>query len=426
MANKFGFSSVIGNITQGSNDQSELKTLIDSIDLKVVPVRVTDIILDENHPAFSDYGQWSSIGTIFFEPVEVGSLINDTKPVAKPLLPNIKSYPVINELVLLFLLPDQEVILQSNALSYYYLNTINVWNNPQLNAYPDVAKDNFVQDSQRKSYEAIEEGQTRKVSNEEVNYQYNSPLVGGTFYPIEQIRPLLSFAGDIIIEGRWGNSIRFGSTTVNEDNPNATNIKNNWSQTGISGEPITIIRNGQSPDSDDESSWVPTVENINQDKSSIYLTSNQSIPLDSNITSYPAIGSTPPEALTSYSGSQVILNSSRLVFNANTDSVIITSQNTTALSSINDTGIYSKNGNVNLVGKEVKLGDPKANQSVILGDNFISEFENLMKKMRALCEALSNEPKLFLSGPLANSTKSTLIKMIDNVDNYKSKITKTI
>ena len=426
MANNFGFSSVIGNITQGSSDQSDVKNLVDSLGLKVISARVTDIILDENHPSFNNYGQWSSIGTIFFEPVEVAGLTTSTKPVARPLLPNIKNYPVINELVLLFLLPDKEIILQSNTVSYYYLNSINVWSNPQLNAYPNVEKDDRTQDTQRKSYQAIEEGQTRKVTNEAVSFQYNSPLVGGTFYPIDTIRPLLSFAGDVILEGRWGNSLRLGSTTVNEDNPNETFIQNNWSSQGVSGEPITILRNGQPDDASNEDSWIPLVEDINNDKSSIYLTSNQLIPLNNNITSYPAIGSTPPEALGSYSGSQVILNSNRLVFNSSKDSIILTSQNTIAISSINDTGLYSKNGNVNLVGKEVKLGDPQANQSVILGDNFISEFENLMKKLRALCEALSNEPKLFLSGPLANSTKSTLIKMIDNIDTYKSKITKTI
>ena len=74
MANNFGFSSVIGNITQGSSDQSDVKNLVDSLGLKVISARVTDIILDENHPSFNNYGQWSSIGTIFFEPVEVAGL----------------------------------------------------------------------------------------------------------------------------------------------------------------------------------------------------------------------------------------------------------------------------------------------------------------------------------------------------------------
>ena len=90
---------------------------------------------------------------------------------------------------------------------YYYLNPISIWNNQHINAYPNITTSPLNQQSERKSYEAIEEGQTRKSTNEEINYNY-----GSTFIERSNIHPLLPYAGDIIIEGRWGNSIRFGST----------------------------------------------------------------------------------------------------------------------------------------------------------------------------------------------------------------------
>ena len=37
-----------------------------SPDTKLVAVRVTDIILDPNHPKFKDYGEYDSIGTVFY------------------------------------------------------------------------------------------------------------------------------------------------------------------------------------------------------------------------------------------------------------------------------------------------------------------------------------------------------------------------
>ena len=42
----------------------------------------------------------------------------------------------------------------------------------------------------------------------------NSPIspTQATFVEKSNIHPLLPFAGDIIHQGRWGNSIRFGST----------------------------------------------------------------------------------------------------------------------------------------------------------------------------------------------------------------------
>jgi hypothetical protein len=80
------------------------------------------------------------------------------------------------------------------------------------------------------------------------------------------------FTGDTTIEGRWGNSIRFSSTTANK-------LENNWSNTGSLGNPITIIRNGQGRQLDNLA-WFPTVENINRDPSSIYLTNGQQIVID--------------------------------------------------------------------------------------------------------------------------------------------------
>ena len=287
MANKYGFTSVNQQVTSGGNSQTDLISRLNEINNKLIYARVTDIILDDNHPYFNDYGKWSSIGTIFFESTEGSSLTSTPDPYALPLYPNHKNYPVVNELVLLFLLPNKNIIEQNNSTNYYYITPISIWNHPNLNAYPNVLKQPQVQDTQNKSYQAIEDGQTRKVSDEEVGFEYNSPLIGGTFVPNATIRPLLSFAGDIITEGRWGNSVRFGSTANNTSS--ASLPQNNWSSQGANGEPITIIRNGQPLSASIEDGWVPIVENINEDKSSIYLTSNQSIPLITQFNSYPTI-----------------------------------------------------------------------------------------------------------------------------------------
>ena len=168
------------------------------------------------------------------------------------------------------------------------MNPISLWNNQHLNAYPDLNNISTTQPSEQKDYQAIEQGQTRKSSNEEINYDYNSPLVGGTFIERSNIHPLLAYAGDIILEGRWGNSIRFGSTA----NTGNALYNNNWSNSGEDGNPITIIRNGQPSDASEEG-YLPLVEDINKDLSSIYLTSNQTIPLTTTITNNPSIKDNP-------------------------------------------------------------------------------------------------------------------------------------
>mgnify|MGYP001208704825 FL=1 len=424
MNNKYGFSSVNRQVNFQDSKGSQTSSQIEEINQKFIYARVVDIILNENHPKFEELGGWSSIGTIFYLDVEVSNNNLNNSLTAKPLLSNSKNYPLVNEFILLFKLPNKQIFFnESNSTSYFYLNPISIWNNPHLNAYPNVELASTTQPSEKKSYQAIEEGQTRKSSNEEINYDYNSPLIGGTFIERSNIHPLLSFAGDIITEGRWGNSIRFGSTAKTD----SILYDNNWSNTGDDGNPITIIRNGQPNDASEEG-YLPIIEDINKDLSSIYLTSNQSIPLSSSITSNPTISNNTPESVGSYQGSQVMVNSDRLVFNTKADSIILNSQSTISLTSINTTGIYSQEGDVVLQSAKnnIRLGDTSANQSVMLGDTFLDDFENLLKKLQALSQTLSAEPKLFLSTGTAGSTKTQISSMLNNINSYKSKIVKAI
>ena len=420
----YGFSSVNRQISFQDSKGSQSSSQIEEINQKFIYARVVDIILNERHPKFEELGGWSSIGTIFYLDVEVSTNILNNSLIAKPLLSNSKNYPLVNEFVLLFLLPDNQVSLGSNIKKYFYLNPISIWNNPHLNAYPNEELSSTVQPSQQKSYQAIEQGQTRKSSSETINYSYNSPLVGGTFVERSNIHPLLAFAGDIITEGRWGNSIRFGSTAKSD----SILYGNNWSNTGENGNPITIIRNGQ-PEDTSEEGYLPIVEDINKDLSSIYLTSNQEIPLKTTITNNPSIRDNSLESLGSYQGSQVMLNSSRLVFNANsTGSMLLNSEGAISLTSVYTVGIYSQEGDISLQSGRgtIRLGDYNANQSIILGDNFMFDFQDLLKKLRNLCQLLVGEPELVLSTGAAGSVKTTINLMLDNIDSYTSKIVKSI
>lgn len=423
MANKFGFNSVqtqlnIDNNTGLGQEQFDL------LNKKVIYARVVDIILNDQHPNFKALGGWSSLGTIYFNEIENATTTAISNLTALPLLPYNKNYPLVNELVLLFLLPSKQIFTQSNNTQYYYLNPISIWNNQHLNAFPNVNTTQTIQSTENKSYQAIEEGQTRKSTEEEINYDYNSPLVGGTFEEKSNISPLLPFAGDIITEGRWGNSIRLGSTAK----VTSGTFTNNWSNNGNNGDPITIIRNGQPQLDEEQNGWTPIVENINDDQSSIYLTSNQTIPLSSTITGNSSITNDPPEAIGSYSGSQVILNSDRLIFNTKADSVILNSQQHISIGANKTIGILSKEGDIVLQTNKnnVRLGDPNANQSVILGDKFLDEFSNVLQKLQILCTTLTAEPLVFVSSGTAASAQTQISLMLSNMNKFKSDIVKTI
>lgn len=80
-------------------------------------------------------------------------------------------------------------------------------------------------------------------------------------------RPALQpFEGDVIHQGRFGQSIRFGSTN--------TKSNNLWSGEGLSGAPIIVQR---VQDGFKVSEVSNTVEDINNDNSSLYLCSTQKI-----------------------------------------------------------------------------------------------------------------------------------------------------
>ena len=413
MGSKYG----LNNFTTSN---SPVSSTILPLDEKFQTVRVKDIILDNTHPKFQEYGEWNGIGTIEFEPIDINTGGDISNPIALPLIPYLKNYPLVNEIVLIFRLTDRNIDQVSGFTSFYYLNPLSLWNHPHHNAYPNVIHTDQTPESQQKDYQSIEQGSVRRVTDNSTEINLNSPKVGGTFIEKINIHPMLPFAGDNILEGRFGNSIRLGNTSKTKGQ-----IKNNWSGEGENGDPITIIRNGQPVDASEEG-WIPLTENINKDLSSIYLTSTQKIPLLTDITSFPAISSGVEKNIGEYNKNQIILSSGRLVFNTNSDHLILNSKKSLSLSSIEDIGLYSKKGNINIQGNLVKLGDTTADQSLVLGDTFIGDFISLLQSLSLLCEALTSEPNLGPASLQSGATKTLIEKILENKDSFLSKITKTI
>ena len=409
----------LGQSLNSGGDISNLVTSIEELNLKVIPARVTDIILDEtNQPKFTEYGGWNGIGTIEFEPINTPSPKSIKKPIAKPFFPQLKSFPLVNEIVLLFSLPDSNIGVQDTSKIYYYLNTISIWNHPHHNAYPNIF-DGVNDEEQKNDYQSIEGGSVRRVDDEstEINLQGDNPT-GGTFIERTNIHPVLPFVGDNIFEGRFGNSIRLGSTTRSKGL-----YKNNWSENGEEGNPISIIRNGQPTDSSDEG-WVPIVDNINKDLSSIYLTSNQLIPIKVASTNYTGLEKA-PEYPNSYKGAQVILNSERVLLNSTKDSVLISGQKVISLSANEGIGL-STSGSMSIESEELKLGASNAEQPVILGDTFLKELNGVLTGLKGLTEALTTETTLKLTPGLASTLSETIDLYLNKIEDYTSKVVKSI
>ena len=202
---------------------------------KVKAVKVQEVIMS---------GSSDRIGMIKYNNINDGKPMDTTRlSIAKPLFYNFSQYPTINEVVYILAGPKSN-FTKKGDIQHYYLPPLNIYGAVNHNAQPT------------------------ELTREELEKRSETGL-DRYFQEIENIKPLQPYGGDIMIEGRYGNSIRFGSTT-------SGSIPNHWSNEGSAGNPITIIRNGQSG-SDRGNTYEHILEDINDDDSSIYLCSNQQL-----------------------------------------------------------------------------------------------------------------------------------------------------
>jgi len=335
-------------------------------------VRVTSIVLDETHPRFIELGEWNGLGTIEYEDVIIPKITTNT---AKPLLGNNKTFPLINEVVYLLSLPNNNRDKSTAPVTNYYINTVSLWNHPHHNAYP--TNPNILPSAQQQDYVQTELGSVRRITD-----QSTEIFLGKTFVERANIHPLLPFEGDVINEGRWGNSIRLGSTVTTKTN-SPTGL-NNWSTTGLSGDPIIIIRNGQGSQVGDEG-WIPVTENINDSDSSIYLTSTQKLPLQASSTSYDSY-TTQPQSPFEYSGKQVIINSGRLVFNSSDDHVLLSSNQSVGLNAISSVNIDTPLTVIQ--SDKVLLGNKDATEPLLYGNITQDLLQNLITSIKIFTNAV--------------------------------------
>lgn len=386
----------------------------------IFPARVKVAITDDaTHPKlFQEFGEWSSIGCLFFETLNNPNQnpVASSNSFARPLFPNNSNIPLHNEIVYIIGLPSSNVQSNVNEIVYYYFQAVNIWNSTHHNAIPNPILNDTLPKSQQQDYQQTEAGAVRRVTDGSTEID-----LGNTFQEKLSIRNLQPFEGDLIYQGRWGQSIRFGSTVKN------SNISNPWSKSGDNGEPITILKNGQHEEESEP--WIPQVEDINTDKSSIYLTSTQEIPIDVSSKSYKSYSSS-PIATPLFNGEQIILNSGRLLFNSKSDSILFSSFDTINLNAVNSVNIDTPKTIVS--SPEIYLGDKNATEPVILGNKFLNDLQKLLTSLISLSSALSTPigtptpfvPNAALPGP-ATDTFIKAQNMLNKIETYKSKVSKS-
>jgi len=351
------------------------------MDFKVAIVK--DIVLDDTSKYFTNVGEYNGIGSIYFQIVK-GNY--KSRGFAKPYFPNISNYPLLEELVYIFSLPSPDIQENNFKEVFYYITPLNIWNSNHHNGIPNIFENKDIPESQQRDYKQTEAGSVRRVEDRSSDIK-----LGNTFEERSNIKPLRKFEGDFVLEGRLGNSIRFGSTIILNNKPLTT-----WSTGSSAGDPILLIRNGQG----DKGSvgYIPTIEDINLDPSSIYLTSTQKIPITVASSNYFSYKENPPADPDTYNGKQVIINSGRLIFNTTEDHLLLTSTKSISLSSLSNVNIDASE--VIMQTNKIYLGSKNANEQLVLGNTAVAQLEEIVDILKTLlnaCKLAANS-----GGPVAS------------------------
>lgn len=315
--------------------------------------RVVDIILDSSHEKYEEKGRTLSLNGVFFVPLarytteEITPAVEFAYRGKGTLLP----VPLKNEIVKVEYLPSpegrDENFVNKRA---YWTAIIPLWNHPHHNAYPDLLQ----------------------FPEQETDVD-----LGKEFKESTKINPLQSFPGDTVLEGRGGQSLRF-SNTESEKSP--------WIDSSNNGSPLIVLRNGQFPIGEGDS---PVLEDINKDLSSMYFTSDHKVELQQANTKEEAWRK-PPIRSDLYKGSQVLLNSNRLFFNAREEHILLSAKKGIGLNA--ESVSIDGESYIGLDAKKIYLGVKalkREQEPVLLGQTSIEWMDDFLRLFEQLVTVLS-------------------------------------
>ena len=273
---------------------------------------VVDIILSENHP---DYTRLADIG------MAKCRLVNSQAERPKMSLywyncmdTNIKDYPLLGEYV----------ICAEYLGNKYYSNKLNVHNLTNHNALFNLTIGNRV-DSGVLQKPASTAYSTAIASGASM-LRGGGSRMGDLFTENALINPLRPIEGHITFEGRFGQSIRFGNRArlATQKGYQSKAGKKPYKSPHIlitAGHKFDLKKNGKS-DFGFKKVGSLYEENINDDGSSIWLTTFEDVPLKI------ATAKSDPKPFTSikkpskYDGKQVIINTDRIIFNSKVKEIL--------------------------------------------------------------------------------------------------------
>ena len=333
------------------------------------PLEVLEVFVDDTTESFplttegeKDYSYTGGVlGRFIYS--EQGKAKNELKWF-KPINPNINMTPVRGEIVV-----GVEYLGQ-----WYYTNTLNCFGSPNSNIRKNLS-----------SY--------RNPPNDKEPGEYF--IKSGDKYPnLGYTRRLRPKEGELLIEGRFNNSIRLGSNQIEEatfeESPNIV-ISVGHLINGDSDNSQKYDKQKEEP-YNDGTREKPIYEDIDKDGSSIYLTTNEELKFT------PAVESEVGGAFAPFDGKNILLDSDRIIFNTkNEGSIAMMSSNNIALSAVTEVVIETPAS---------KLGSVEAEEPQVLGQTLFDKLDFLITQL-GLVAAIPTPTGP--SGPLSSSPNWTAV-----------------
>jgi hypothetical protein len=294
------------------------------------------------------------------------TLIKNVQPISA----NIKQIPIIGESVLIVKGYNNDTTRTTRSHQWYYFPSIGT------------------------------------ISNANHNYQ-SIPVNSSTFiedpnFLKTEIVPKQPFRGDFLIEGRWGNSIRLGSSV--KTNEEEYTIASTWNS-NKDGDPIIILTNTRSKPPTGKPIEIYSIENIESDDASLYLTSTQNVKrLKFGTKKKPNSLKTMLPNESEFKQSQFIGVADRIVLSAKTDLAVINSPRGIIL---NTTG-------------EVKIGNDSATSNLVHGDILYKILQQILNQLRVPIQCGT-----MLGGFTSYSGATTAQKQLKDLLSSKYFITKS-
>jgi hypothetical protein len=297
-----------------------------------------------------------------------------TTVTAKPLNTGFLRIPIVGEAVLLVQGPSSYGSANRNTSDTYYLDVVSLQSSIHHNSLPTItAKEIQLNATAGNSdnYNTAAAGSTNKTQE---------PKVDDNFSENDKVKPLQHYIGDMLIEGRYGNSIRFSTTPKS----GKFTVQPKWSN-GKPAAPITIFRNSVQEKGGKINGFI--TEDFNKEDNVIVQASGQNIEFEQ---ASKVLSSTNKYSLTSWKDEnwgttpQTLISSGRIVFNSFQKEIIAFAKKGIALSSETAITIDAKDM-VSVNAKKMELGT-NSSEPLILGNKWKKWMEDLIDAIGALTD----------------------------------------